>query len=79
GDRYALVERADGTRGLVWFVAWEDASERDRFVERMGRVIGRFREPAAVEPAEAGGTALSVLRVRSWPDLEAKVRVAGAP
>ena len=59
GDRFALVEGGDGSRGLVWWSVWEDEAARDAFVSRgqaVAAALGR-RDPRARDagqPARGG-------------------------
>jgi hypothetical protein len=76
GDRYALVELADGTRGLVWYVLWEDAASRDRFAAAIGGSLQHFGAPATVERLEAAGSPATLLRVGRVADVTVGVRVA---
>ena len=79
GDRYVLVEREDGRRGLVWFVLWEDAAVRDRFVEVVGGALEGFGGEATVERVSAAGGAAAVLRVGPLSDVTVGVRISGGP
>ena len=67
GDRFALLEGEDGSRGLVWWSVWEDEAVRDRFVSRgqalAGALAAETLEPATVEPAMLGGRYAAVLTV----------------
>jgi hypothetical protein len=64
GDRYALVEAPDGTRGLVWVTAWDDAAGRDSFIHEVSPALSRLPQPATLTPASAEGRPVAVLRVR---------------
>ncbi len=74
GDRYALIEAADGAEGLALVVAWDDPSARDRFVAALAGALGRLPAPATLVPVEVNGRAATVLRV----GLSAGVRVRAA-
>jgi hypothetical protein len=63
GDRYALVTRPDGSRGLAWYVLWADESSRDRFVHAVEERSGSFGGPVQVEPTQFGDHAASVVFV----------------
>ena len=76
GDRYALVELADGSRGLVWYVLWEDIASRDRFARAVGGVLSHFGGPATIQRLEAAGRPATVLRVGAVADVAVGVRIA---
>jgi len=76
GDRYALVELADGSRGLVWYVLWEDAASRDRFARVVGGVLSHFGGPASIQRLVAAGSPATVLRVGAVDDVAVGVRIA---
>lgn len=63
GDRYALVERPDGGRGLLWYAVWEDEPSRDGVADVLGRALSRFGEQAAVERTALGGRPATLFRV----------------
>lgn len=77
GDRYALVERDDGVRGLVWYVLWEDDRARDRFASVMGGALDRFGGAATLERTDVAGIPATLLRVGAAADVPVGVRVAG--
>jgi len=79
GDHYALTERSDGRRGLVWYVLWDDAASRDRFASAIGRALDRFGGPATLERADVAGRAATVLRVGALDGVAARARVVEAP
>jgi hypothetical protein len=76
GDRYVLVELADGTRGLVWYVVWEDVQSRDGFASAIASSLQGFGAPATIERVEAVGSPATVLRVGPVADVTVGVRVA---
>lgn len=63
GDRYALVERTDGSRVLSWHVVWSDERARDRFVEAVEAARTAFGGPVEVEAITLSGRPASWLRV----------------
>ena len=67
GDRYALLELADGSRALVWFAVWEDAGLRDVFMGGMERALGGLGGPATLERLDVSGRPATVVRVGSLP------------
>jgi len=75
GDHYALTERADGSRGLVWYVLWDDGAARDRFATSMSGVLGRLGGPATLERVEVGGRPATVLRVGALAGVTVRARV----
>jgi hypothetical protein len=77
GDRYALVELPDGTRGLTWYALWEDAAARARFVEAMRGALEGLAAGASIEGVDIGGRPASVLRIGAPSDVLARVRAAG--
>jgi len=76
GDRYALVELGDGTRGLLWYVLWEDVGTRDAFADALSGALARFGGPATVERASVAGSPATLLRVGRVADVTVGVRVA---
>ena len=76
GDRYALVELADGSRGLVWYVLWEDVASRDRFARVVGGVLSHFGGAATIQRLEAAGSPATVLRVGAVADVAVGVWIA---
>lgn len=66
GDRFALVEGEDGSRGLVWWSIWEDEPARDAFVTR-GRAVAAALTDAALEPDMLDGRYAAVLTVGAVP------------
>jgi hypothetical protein len=78
GDHYALVELPDGSRGLIWYVLWEDVASRDRFARVVGGALSHFGGPATIQRLQAGGSPATVLRVGAVADVAVEVRVSGA-
>jgi hypothetical protein len=39
GDRYALLDRADGAEALLWVSVWDDSASADTFAGRMRAVL----------------------------------------
>ena len=63
GDRYALVELADGRRTLVSVIVWDSPGARDRFVDAVESSSGGFGGSVAVTRIDVGGKAASMLRI----------------
>jgi hypothetical protein len=78
GDHYALTERLDGRRGLVWYVIWDDTASRDRFASAVQDVLGRFGGPATLERADVEGRPATVLRIGALEGVASRARVADA-
>jgi len=76
GDHYALVELEDGSRGLVWYVLWEDQASRDRFASVVGDALSHFGGPASIQRLQAAGRPATVLRVGRVEEVRVGVRVA---
>lgn len=66
GDRFALLEGAGGSRGLVWWSVWEDEAARDAFVSR-GQAVAAALTDATLEPAVLDGRPAAVLTVGEVP------------
>jgi hypothetical protein len=79
GDRYALVELGDSSRGLLWYALWEDGAVRDRFAAGLEGALQRFGSPAALERVEVGGRPATLLRVGSLRGVTSEARVTDAP
>jgi hypothetical protein len=79
GDRYALVEREDGARGLIWYSVWEDAASRDRFTDALERALPRLGSGARLERAEAAGKPATMLRIGALDGVTSGARAADAP
>ncbi len=62
GDRFALLENGDGSRGLVWWSVWENEAARDAFVAR-GQALAEALTDATLEPGALGGRSAAVLTV----------------
>jgi hypothetical protein len=77
GDRYALVERDDGARGLVWYVLWEDDRARVWVASVMGGALDRFGGVATLQRTDVAGIPATLLRVGAAADVPVGVRVAG--
>ncbi len=63
GDRYALVERDDRSRALVWYVVWADANARDRFVEAVSARPDSFGAHAEARATTLSGRPASLVRI----------------
>ena len=79
GDRYVLVDRASGERGLIWYAVWDDADARDRFAERFRGALGSLGGIASLELMEVGGLPATVLRVGDTDGVSVEVRAQGRP
>jgi len=79
GDRYALVEQPDDSRGLVWCALWETADERDRFGEALVDMTEHFGGPASVERIEVAGLPATLLRVGEVDEIGVTATVMEAP
>jgi len=79
GDRYALVELPDGSRGLAWYVLWEDAGSRDRFDSALRGTLGRLGGPATLQAVEVGARPATLLRVSLPEAVTVRASVADAP
>lgn len=75
GDRYALVERPGGARGLAWVVVWDDTASRDAWVAALTGRLGRLPAPANVEPIEVGGRPGSLVRVGLSSDVRVRTGI----
>jgi hypothetical protein len=63
GDRYVLVEVAQGGTALILQIVWDDEQARDRFVEAMDGALGSFPRAAGLQANEVLGRPGSVLTV----------------
>jgi hypothetical protein len=79
GDRYALVQCSDGSRGLVWYALWESVAARDLFADAVGPVPTSFGAAATLERSEVGGRPATLLRVGDLDEVTVSARVADAP
>ena len=77
GDRFALVEGGDGSRGLVWWSVWEDEAARDAFVAR-GQAVAAALTDATLEPGLLDGRPAAVLTVGAVSDPPVARIVGGA-
>jgi hypothetical protein len=62
GDRFALIEGADGP-ALVWFSVWDDADARDRFAAALRPALGKLPRAATLEVRDVDGRAGALLSV----------------
>lgn len=69
GDRWALVEQ-DGSQGVVWVVAFDDVSGRDRFVEVLRPRLSDLPARATLAAMPVAGRPVAMLRVGLQPDVE---------
>ena len=75
GDRFALVDSADG-RGLVWWSVWDDEAARDAFLVPGGALAAALTD-ATLEPAVLAGRPAAVLTVGPVPVMPAARVVEG--
>jgi len=73
GDRYVLVDGANGERSLIWYAVWDDTAARDRFAESFRSALGSLGGAASLEVTEVDGRAATVLRVGSSESVSAEV------
>jgi hypothetical protein len=76
GDRYALVELPDGSRALGWYVIWEDAPARSRYLSAMQGVLPRLGTQASLETVDVSGLPATMLRVGRIGAVTARLRAA---
>jgi len=63
GDRYVLVELADGARALAWYTLWEDGPARSRFTSAMQTVLPRLGSEASLDSVEIDGRPATLLQI----------------
>jgi hypothetical protein len=63
GDRYVLVELADGTRALAWYTVWEDGAARARFTSAMRTVLPRLGSEASLDSLEVDSRPATLLQI----------------
>lgn len=73
GDRYVLVDGANGERSLIWYAVWDDTAARDRFAESFRSALGSLGGAASLEVTEVDGRAATVLRVGRSEGVSAEV------
>jgi len=79
GDRYALMERPDGTRSLIAFVLWEDAAVRDRFVAVARGASSRFGGDVELQSMEIGRRPAAVLKIGATDGFSVTATLARRP
>ncbi len=62
GDRFALLETSTG-EALLWVSVWDEASDRDRFADRLAPGLPGLPLAATLERVDLGGTPALVLRL----------------
>lgn len=77
GDRYALIEREDGDRALVWVSVWDTPEQRDRFVTALTDALDGFDAEASLEPATVGERPAAILRLGESEGLVVEARLGG--
>ena len=70
GDRYVLLENAEGVRALAWVSVWDSESQRDRFIEALRPHLGGFPTEAAVVRRDVNGRPGALLLLGDAPDVE---------
>lgn len=75
GDRYALLQLPDGSRGLVWAVAWDRAEARDAFRDWFRGVAHLLPEPGRVEDVAGAARPAVLVRVGVGPEVRIDVSV----
>jgi hypothetical protein len=63
GDRYVLVELADGTRALAWYTVWEDDPARVRFTSAMQTVLPRLGSETSLDSIDIDGRPATLLQI----------------
>ena len=76
GDRYVLIEDANGEYGLIWYSVWDDEGARDRFAERFRSALGSLGGVASFDVTEVDGHAATVLRVGHTEGVSAEATVS---
>ena len=77
GDRYVLLENAEGVRALAWVSVWDSESQRDRFIEALRPYLGGFPTEAAVVRMDVNGRPGSRLLLGDAPDVETSLMGLG--
>jgi hypothetical protein len=75
GDRYVLVELADGARALAWYTVWEDGPARSRFTSAMQTVLPRLGSEASLHSLEVDGRPAALLQIGSVRGVTARSAV----
>jgi hypothetical protein len=73
GDRWVLLDDADGNRSLAWFGVWDTSAQRDKFVRALEPLLAAFPQPASLTVLEIGGLPGTRLLVGDVPDVTASV------
>jgi len=76
GDLYALIDLAEGGRGLAWATVWDDVAARDRFLDALGPRPDGFPASATAEAIEVGGRPGVLLRVGLPTSVRVEVGIA---
>lgn len=76
GDRYVLIEGADGARSLISVIVWETARVRDGFVEAVESASTRFGGEAHIARLEIEGRPATVLKVGPTGDASVSATLA---
>lgn len=63
GDRWLLVERADGARGLLWVTVWDSPAARERFLLAVAPHLDMIGLPTRLEGGRVDGREAAILRV----------------
>jgi len=77
GDRYVLVELADGTRTLAWYALWENTAARSGFLTAMRTVLPRLGSEASLDSVDVGGRPATFLRIGELAGVTARIAARG--
>ena len=77
GDRYALVERAPGERGLVWYVVWDDERARDRFADELAGSLHALGGATTLERVHVSRRPALLVRIGAVEGVTVEARLAG--
>ena len=78
GDRYALVELEDGTRALGWYIVWEDAAARSRFMTAVQGFLPRLGSETSLDAVDVGGLPATLIQVGRIENLSARTTDPGS-
>ena len=78
GARYVLVELANATRALGWYIVWEDSAARARFMTAMEAVLPLLGAETSLEAVELAGRPATLLQVGSTGGVTARMTDAGS-
>lgn len=75
GDRFVLVEGADGNRSLVYAVAWDSRADHDDFEARVRASAGALGGPVEVSVVDTGGRTVTLMTIGG--SIDATVTLSG--